>query len=340
MAVIEQILGLVDATVIGVAAQTYDGVLTAVRPVVAIASTLTVALVGANLVLQTVPLTVGTAVSLALRITLVNVFLVYGNITAVYLALTEAPGEIGAGMLSALSGATVTNLYDGLDDLYRTALEIGDAISESGGLIVGAMAGLLMFLVASIMATVAIIVLSAAKIMIAVLIAIAPAMVACTLFRQTAPIFEAWVKLALGMAFVPLLVAAMAGFTISAGAEVAPADMGGIETLSEALSFVVVMMLGAGLLVLVPSFAQSLAATNIAIGGIAADAAGLSRRAVGRGASATARLSAGTFEGARTGQPLRGPMAHYSNLAGRAGGLIGRGARAGAGSMAARMKKG
>ena len=119
MAVIEQILGLVDATVIGVAAQTYDGVLTAVRPVVAIASTLTVALVGANLVLQTVPLTVGTAVSLALRITLVNVFLVYGNITAVYLALTEAPAELGAGMLSALSGATVTNLYDGLDDLYR-----------------------------------------------------------------------------------------------------------------------------------------------------------------------------------------------------------------------------
>lgn len=340
MAVIEQILGLVDATVTGVAAETYDGVLTAVRPVVAVASTLTVALVGANLVLQTVPLTVGTAVSLALRITLVNVFLVYGNVSAVYLALTEAPAELGAGMLSALSGATVTNLYDGLDDLYRTALEIGDAISESGGLVVGAMAGLLMFLVASIMATVAIIVLSAAKIMIAVLIAIAPAMVACTLFRQTAPIFEAWVKLALGMAFVPLLVAAMAGFTIAAGEAVAPPDMGGIETLSEALSFVVVMMLGAGLLVLVPSFAQSLAATNIAIGGIAADAAGLSRRTLGRGASATARFGAGTFEGARTGQPLRGPMAHYSNLAGRAGGLVGRGVRAGAGAMAARMKKG
>ena len=346
MAVIEQVLGLVDATVTGVAADTYDGVLAAVRPVVATASALVVALVGANLMLQTVPLTVGTAVSLALRITLVNVFLVYGNISVVYLALTETPAELGAGMLSALSGSTVTNLYDGLDGLYEEALAIGDAVSQSGGFVAGALSGVLMFLVASVMATISIIVLSAAKIMIAVLIAVAPAMVACTLFRQTAPIFEAWVKLALGMAFVPLLVAAMAGFTIAAGEEVAPADMGGIETLSEALSFVVVMMLGAGLMVLVPSFAQSLAATNIAIGAIAADAAGYPRRGLGAAggmANTAGRAGQGAYRGATTGRPLEGYAGRYSNVSGHAGNAAGRAARPAlhaAVRMAGKMKGG
>ena len=129
------------------------------------------------------------------------------------------------------------------------------------------------------MATVTIIVLSAAKIMLAVLIAIAPLAVACTLFKQTAPIFEGWVKLAIGFAFVPLLVAAMAGFTIATAQGVTPPDLAMVETLGDAISFIVIMLLGAGLMVLVPSFAQSLAATNIGLAGVAANAAGLAKGA-------------------------------------------------------------
>lgn len=50
----------------------------------------------------------------------------------------------------------------------------------------GALAGLLMFLVAALMATVSIIVISAAKIMIGVLVIFAPVAIACTLFKVTA----------------------------------------------------------------------------------------------------------------------------------------------------------
>jgi type IV secretion system protein VirB6 len=114
MAIIAEVLALVDATVADVAADTYGDTVAAVRPVVQAASVLVVVLVGANMGLQAVPLSVSTIVSLGLRIVLVNVFLIYANLSVPYEALTNAPAELGAGILNSLSGGDVTNLYDGM----------------------------------------------------------------------------------------------------------------------------------------------------------------------------------------------------------------------------------
>ena len=133
MAIIAEVLALVDATVAGVAADTYADTVAAVRPVVQTASVMVVVLVGANVGLQAVPLSVSTIVSVGLRIVLVNVFLIYANLSVPYEALTNAPAELGAGILNSLSGGDVTNLYDGIDDLYSQALNVGQAISQNGG---------------------------------------------------------------------------------------------------------------------------------------------------------------------------------------------------------------
>lgn len=119
------------------------------------------------------------------------------------------------------------------------------------------------------MATISIIVIAAAKLMIGVLIIIAPLAIVSTMFKQSAPFFEAYVKLALGFALVPMLAAAMAGFTIATAVAVTPSDMSTVETIGDMVSFIVVMMLGAGLMLMVPSIAQSLAQTGIGLGAIA-----------------------------------------------------------------------
>ena len=97
MAIILDVLQTVDSTVGGVAADTYGDILAAVIPVVSSASILVVVLVGINIVTQTVPLTYANALSLLLRIVLVNVFLIFGNLNAVYGALTNAPATWGPG---------------------------------------------------------------------------------------------------------------------------------------------------------------------------------------------------------------------------------------------------
>ena len=334
MAIILEVLQTVDSTVGSVAATTYGDILAAVLPVVSAATILVVILVGINIVTQTVSLTYANALSLLLRIVVVNIFLIFGNLMAVYTALTDAPASLGAGLLNALSGGTVGNLYEGLDDLYTRALDVGQAISQNGGYLAGALTSAFMFLIAAAMATITIIVLSAAKIMLAVLIAIAPLAIACTLFKQTAPIFEGWVKLAIGFAFVPLLVAAMAGFTIATAQGVTPPDLATVETLGDAISFIVIMLLGTGLMVLVPTFAQSLAATNIGLAAVAANALGLAKGA-GRG---TVGGTVGFARGA-AGQTVS-PLASTSV---KTGNLIGRGVRSGsvaAVNLARRMKNG
>lgn len=338
MAIIADVLALVDTTVTGIAGDTYGDVVVAVLPVVSSASVLVVLLVGINIATQTVALTTANALSLLLRIVLVNLFLIFGNLNTVYQALTNAPAELGAGLLTSLSGGTVGNLYEGLDDLYTRALDVGQAISQNGGYLAGALTSALMFLIAALMATITIIVLSAAKIMLAVLIAIAPLAIACTLFKVSAPIFEGWVKLAIGFAFVPLLVAAMAGFTIATGQAVAPPDLSSVESLGDAISFIVIMMLGAGLMVLVPSFANSLAATNIGLAGIAANASGLTRNAGGRAGGATAAAVWG-FGSNMLGQKLP----HNASRAMKTGNALGMGARGTANmamKLAGRMKSG
>ena len=105
--------------------------------------------------------------------------------------------------------------------------------------------------------------------MIGVLVIFAPVAIACTIFKVTAPLFDRWVNLALGFAFYPMLSAGMAAFTIYVAEDLTPASMADVETIGDIVSFIVVMMLGTGLMAMVPTIAQSLAQTATGLGGIA-----------------------------------------------------------------------
>ncbi|SFE87634.1 type IV secretion system protein [Roseivivax sediminis] len=294
MAIIADVLTAVDATASSVGSTAYNDVAAAVIPVFRVGAVLLVAMTGINLAIQAVPMTLRNGLSLITRIALVWIFLSsYANFDAIYGVLAETPSQLGGTVLEAATGATVTDLYGGLDELYGQALDLGQAVSENGGYISGAMASLVMFVIAALMATVSIIVICAAKLMIAVLIVLGPLAIACTMFKQSASVFEAWVKMAMGFAFVPLLTAAMAGFTIATSEMLAP-DPDAAETIGDIIGFVVVMMLGTGLMFMVPTLAQSLAATSIGLG---AAAAGTYQQAKS-GAYGAAAGGRGALEGA------------------------------------------
>ena len=313
MAVIEDVLTAVDTTVAAVGADAYDAVGGAVLPVVQIGGALVVVLVGVNLAIQAIPMTVQNGLSLIVRLMLIVIFVSsFGNFFVVYDALTGGPARFGALVLNELSSGTAGDLYEGLDNLYEGAVQVGNEISENGGFLAGPLAGVLMFIIASLMAVVSIVVISAAKIMLGVLIMIAPIAIAATLFKQSAPLFEAFVKLALGFAFVPMLTAAMAGFTITAGTIIVPPDAT-IETIGDITGFIIIMMLGAGLMALVPSFAQSLAQTGIGLGAIAASTQartagmmGSGAQVAGQGIGKAAGVTSGAISAAQGREPGTG----------------------------------
>ena len=303
MAVIADVLVAVDGTASEVGGSAFGEVAAAVIPVFRIGAVLAVALTGVNLAIQAVPMTIRNGLSLITRIALVWIFLSsFANFDTVYSAIVETPSRLGGTVLEAITGSPSTDLYDGLDGLYEDALELGESVSENGSYISGALASLALFIVAALMATISIIVICAAKLMIAVLIIVAPLAIASTLFKPAAALFEAWVKLALGFAFVPLLTAAMAGFTIAVS-EVIATDIQRAETIGDVIGFVVVMMLGTGLMLMVPTLAQSVAQTSIGLTGVASSTYAQAR-SIARGSGAGTR---GSIEGATgRGRPFYG----------------------------------
>jgi type IV secretion system protein VirB6 len=321
MAIIADILTQVDAAATAVGASAFDAVAAEVVPVFRVGTVLVMALVGINLMAQAVPMTLRNGLGLMVRISIASAFLSsWTNFNAVYGVLTNAPSEIGAVVMNEF-GAGGGNLYEGLDSLYLQALDVGQAISQNGSYITGAMAGLLMFLVAALMATVSIIVISAAKIMIGVLVIFAPVAIACTIFKVTAPLFDRWVNLALGFALYPMLTSGMAAFTIAIARDLTPASMTTVETIGDVLSFVVVTMLGTGLMAMVPTISQSLAQTATGLGSVASSTfrsansmAGYGRSGAA-GAIGAARGAAGLDAGGRRPSDAR----LNGNTAGQAG---------------------
>lgn len=307
MGVITELLDGVDAAASSIGTGAYGTIADAVVPIAQTGSVLIVIITGINLMIQAVPMTLQNGLSLMVRVALVFIFLTsFSNFNAVYGVLTNAPSEIGAVVLTEVTGGAVTNLYDGLDDLYGQALNVGDAVSQNGSFIAGAIAGVVMFLVAALMAVASIILIAGSKLMIGVLIILGPIAITTTLFKQTAPIFEAYVKLALGFALIPLLTAAMAGFTILAAQMIVPASLDTVTTIGDIASFIVVMLLGAGLMAMVPSVASGLAQTGIGLATAGAVSGALGRsgmRSVGSAGSSVGRGIGGAVTVAR-GQKL------------------------------------
>jgi type IV secretion system protein VirB6 len=324
MAIIANILTQVDAAAASVGATAFGAVAAEVTPAFRVGSVLVVALIGINLMAQAVPMTLRNGLGLMVRIAVASAFLSsWTNFNAVYGVITNAPSEIGAVVMNAF-GAGGGSLYDGLDSLYLQALDVGQAISQNGSYITGALAGLLMFLVAALMATISIIVIAAAKIMIGVLVIFAPVAITCTLFKVTAPIFDRWVNLALGFALYPMLTSGMAAFTIAIARDLTPTSLTTVETIGDVLSFVVVMMLGTGLMAMVPTISQSLAQTATGLGGVASSTFRTGSSMAGYGRSGAAGMI-GAVRGAAD-MDAGGRRPSNARLTGHATGQIGRSA--------------
>ena len=324
MAIIAEILTQVDAAAASVGATAFGAVAAEVIPVFRVGSVLVVALIGINLMAQAVPMTLRNGLGLMVRISVASAFLSsWTNFNAVYGVITNAPSEIGAVVMNAF-GAGGGSLYDGLDSLYLKALDVGQASSQNGSYITGALAGLLMFLIAALMATISIIVIAAAKIMIGVLVIFAPVAITCTLFKVTAPIFDRWVNLALGFALYPMLTSGMAAFTFAIARDLTPTSLTNVETIGDVLSFVVVMMLGTGLMAMVPTIAQSLAQTATGLGGVASSTFRTGGSMAGYGRSGAAGMI-GAVRGAAD-MDAGGRRPSNARLTGHAAGQIGRSA--------------
>ena len=281
MAIISTILGNIDDAVNGAGSNVYSAVAAQAFLVAKAGAILAVVMTGINIMMQVVPISIANGISIIARIGVVFVFLQgagsYSNFHTVFSAITDAPASFGAITLGQFSGGTVPSLNVGLDQLYLKAVNTGQSVMDNGGYISGPIIGIAFWMVAALMAVFTIIILGASKIAVAAMIILGPVAIACTLFKSAAPFFEAWVKLTMGFALVPMIAAAMSGMILWLASKNVPSDLTNVQSVGDLVNFIVIMVLGCGLMLMVPSMASSLSAASINLMAVAGAAAGLAK---------------------------------------------------------------
>lgn len=123
----------------------------------------------------------------------------------VYGLLTGGPDQIASAMLGAQSGATQA-FAARLDRLFDAVFEIGRSLSTGPRSPKLDMATNLIWCSAFLILLSTLGLLIIARIILAALLALGPIFIAFGLFGATRGLFEGWLRLAVGFAFIPLLV--------------------------------------------------------------------------------------------------------------------------------------
>nr|WP_255500955.1 type IV secretion system protein [Caulobacter sp. 17J80-11] len=140
--------------------------------------------------------------ALALVLTFATAWPAYQAV--VYGLLTGGPDELASALAGARGGAAqvfaarLDGLFDGVVEIGR-ALDVGQEAGLQG-------ASQLVWSAAMVLLLSTLGLLVVARVVLAVLLAVGPVFVVLGLFSGTRPLFEGWLRTALGFAFAPMLV--------------------------------------------------------------------------------------------------------------------------------------
>ena len=299
MGIISDTLNTIDGTIGTIAQQGFEAAAGSVGIVISAGSGFLLAVMGLNVLAQIRPMTMGSFVAFAVKLTLIGIFaLSWGNFAVVFAILTDVPQSIGNALLGLTDAGSSDGLYASLDMMLARFTEYGDAIGDNAGWVFGAMLGVVFYLIAAAFAAVAAGIIAYASIMLTAMVVVAPYAIACSMFEATKSVFDAWSRSTIGYAAIPIVTGVALGIIAAAGELMmrTAADPESVEEISSILSFVTILFLSIGIMAAIPSVAQNITGSF----GLASNAAGLTGlaregmvKAGEMGAGAAVRLGTG-----------------------------------------------
>jgi len=220
LGLVRSLLGSVDCNVQSLAEAGYGALASPGSPLaqaMTILLTLYIGILGLRLMLGLQALRVGsitmTVLKIGLILALATNWVTYQQL--VFDTLVKGPEQLGSMILSAMnppSGSLAANPFAGLqasyDELQRSAIFYGQrALPNTSPMMGGSGFAAMQLTVSSMLLLLQSLgILLAAKIVLAVLLALGPIAVAMMLFPATRGLFEGWLRAALAFAFLPLVV--------------------------------------------------------------------------------------------------------------------------------------
>jgi len=302
MAIVADIMGFIDTAVSGAAKDTFVAVANGYGGVITILAVMAFMVFGVAVALGVVTARTGDMTQLVLRIVLIFTFgLSWANFEVIYDALTNTGDGLVTALFSAANGGAATSSIDQAENFSAQAQETASSVIRAESAIARGFLGAIMYLLLALLQAAYILVAGFAKIMIGILVGLAPFAIAATCLNRTQFLFEAWVSSLIGYFMYPVAAGGVMGFvaTVAERAFLAQSE----ETLIGITGVVVVIIVGIYGLLTIPQVASNITG-QLNLGGIAPQALSIVSRPaikageIGKGAAA--QIASGFTTGGET----------------------------------------
>lgn len=252
------IINIIDERVSQVASDTFERLASVLTGGLEMLAVLLIVLYGINVLFRFTEFSFPQLIGIMIRIGAVHLFLFsWDNFSAIYHAGTTLFDTVGNTVRTYVAGDAAAGSEDAATGMFDTLASVIDAVVTGRSILVRALVAAFLFVVLGVLAVVYILVVAYAKLLLAVLIGIAPFMGFFLLFERTRSMFEAWLAAVFGYLIYPVAVGGVIGIIAGLLAHLNTGESV-IQDLRSVLGFITVAGLGIKMLTDVPSIASNL----------------------------------------------------------------------------------
>lgn len=329
MAIVAPIVNSAESFLVNAARSTFLGLVEASGTLVGYMAVLAVALVGINMMVQLRPMAWGHCLSLMIKLALIGIFAWNWNqfwnvANGIMSAIEATAGGILLSSGNGLSGPTISNGFaSAIDDMmYQFTVASTNIAQEMGGYFTTAIVSGICISLIGIVSAVSTLLILFPKIVITILLGLAPIVIALTLFEATKGFFERWLSACISWSLYPLFIASIFSIMISMGTDmIRRIGTEGYTSIGAFIPFIVLLVLILLCMALLPTLVTTVSGNIQMVGAVAAgsrfvgQARGLKNAGgmAATGTAALARTSAQTLRGENAiGRTAQGFSSHPS----------------------------
>lgn len=256
--VVSTVLGYVDDAVASAGQSMFAQTLSGVGEIAQVLMGVLVVVVGLLTAIGAYRVTVADLIQIVIRIGLIFMFaFTWTNFYAFYEALTETTGSWALGFFTA--AGTVDSLgASGAMDQFGTQMgDVVDTVAKAQSSITRGLVAGILYIILSLMLAAYILIVAFSKIMLAILIGIAPVAIVLTLFKKTQSFFESWLSSFISYAMFPVAAAGVAGTMVTVARKVFTSG-DSVTNLGQIVAFLVVVFVAKAVLISIPIVAKNI----------------------------------------------------------------------------------
>lgn len=279
MPVVTEILGSIDGIVETYTSTVFESFAAVLAEPIRLSAAIGVAMIGANMIFQVSQISFVTGAVFIAR--LMVTFLLatsWVNFSLIYDLLTDLPNSLGGQYLAAGGLGGNVGLYAALDNTLDKVNEIATDTSATSSLFGVSLLGILIGVIAWLLAAISVFVIGVSKILLAVMVALAPIAFLASFFKSTLQLFMAWTQATISVALTPVVAAGVVAVILSIGTSIIDGTATDLSTIGEAgrlMTLLIVAIIG---MAVVPTIVRSLSGSILSMGSGLTEAIGTYRQ--------------------------------------------------------------